>query len=159
MLQRIDLFTNFMHTILTKVVPDNLKACLRFVRHVATTNLYKVDSKYWNTIVRYRLNEMTRYQVRREETSINLTDISKQVYWVSFVFQETLYFLGFLDKIFQRQMPQGVPLSQVNGNTHVCSPFSIWVGGGEGGYLADVQESKGIAVYLVQKYWSIVLNS
>ena len=26
-----DLFTNFMHTILTKVIPDNLKACLRFV--------------------------------------------------------------------------------------------------------------------------------
>ena len=29
---QIDGFTNFMHTILTKVVPDNLKACLRFVR-------------------------------------------------------------------------------------------------------------------------------
>ena len=28
----VDLFTKFMHTILTKVVPDNLKACLRFVR-------------------------------------------------------------------------------------------------------------------------------
>ena len=27
----IDLFTNFMHTILTEVVPDNLKACPRFV--------------------------------------------------------------------------------------------------------------------------------
>ena len=30
-LNAIDLFTNFMHTILTKVVPDNLKACPRFV--------------------------------------------------------------------------------------------------------------------------------
>ena len=29
---RIDRFTNFMHTILTKVVPENLKACQRFVR-------------------------------------------------------------------------------------------------------------------------------
>ena len=29
--QQIDRFTNFMHTILTKVVPDNLKACPRFV--------------------------------------------------------------------------------------------------------------------------------
>ena len=29
----IDLFTNFMHTILTMVVLDNLKACPRFVRH------------------------------------------------------------------------------------------------------------------------------
>ena len=29
----IDQFTNFMHTILTKVVPDNLKACPRLVRH------------------------------------------------------------------------------------------------------------------------------
>ena len=28
----IDGFTNFMHIILTKVVPDNLKACPRFVR-------------------------------------------------------------------------------------------------------------------------------
>ena len=28
-----DEFTNFMHTILLKVVPDNLKACRRFVRH------------------------------------------------------------------------------------------------------------------------------
>ena len=28
----IDLFTNFMYTILIKVVPDNLKACPRFVR-------------------------------------------------------------------------------------------------------------------------------
>ena len=28
----IDQFTNFMHTILTKVVPDNLKACPRFVQ-------------------------------------------------------------------------------------------------------------------------------
>ena len=27
--QSIDLFTNFMHTILTKVVPDNLQACPR----------------------------------------------------------------------------------------------------------------------------------
>ena len=27
----IDVVTNFMHTILTKVVPDHLKACLRFV--------------------------------------------------------------------------------------------------------------------------------
>ena len=27
----MDGFTHFMHTILTKVVPDNLKACLRFV--------------------------------------------------------------------------------------------------------------------------------
>ena len=31
--QTKDGFTNFMHTILTKVVPDNLKACLRFVKH------------------------------------------------------------------------------------------------------------------------------
>ena len=30
---QIHLFTNFMHNILTKVVPDNLKACPRFVRH------------------------------------------------------------------------------------------------------------------------------
>ena len=29
--QRTDRFTNFMHTILRKVVPYNLKACLRFV--------------------------------------------------------------------------------------------------------------------------------
>ena len=29
----IDGFTHFMHTILTKVVPNNLKACLRFVWH------------------------------------------------------------------------------------------------------------------------------
>ena len=29
----IDLSTNFMHTILTKVVPDSLKACSRFIRH------------------------------------------------------------------------------------------------------------------------------
>ena len=29
----IDRFTNFMHTILRKVVPDNLKACPGFVRH------------------------------------------------------------------------------------------------------------------------------
>ena len=37
-----------------------------------------------NTIVRYRFNnEMTRYQVPREETSINLTNISEQVYSVS----------------------------------------------------------------------------
>ena len=28
----IDLLTNFMHTILTNIAPDNLKACLRFVR-------------------------------------------------------------------------------------------------------------------------------
>ena len=34
-LSQIDRFTNFMHTcsILIKVVPDNLKACLRFVQH------------------------------------------------------------------------------------------------------------------------------
>ena len=30
---QIDRFTHFMHTILTKVVPDNLKACPMFVRH------------------------------------------------------------------------------------------------------------------------------
>ena len=29
----IDLFTNCMHTIKKKVVPDNLEACPRFVRH------------------------------------------------------------------------------------------------------------------------------
>ena len=28
---KIDWFSNFMHTVLTKVVPDNLKACPRFV--------------------------------------------------------------------------------------------------------------------------------
>ena len=28
-----------------------------------------------------KVNEMTRYQVPREETSINLTNISEQVYW------------------------------------------------------------------------------
>ena len=40
----IDLFTNFMFIILTKVVPDNLKACLKF-GDVATTNVCKVDSQ------------------------------------------------------------------------------------------------------------------
>ena len=28
----LDRFTNFMHTILTKVIPDNLTACSRFLR-------------------------------------------------------------------------------------------------------------------------------
>ena len=32
LIRLIEGFTNFMQTILTKVVPDNLKACLRFVR-------------------------------------------------------------------------------------------------------------------------------
>ena len=41
----IDGFTNFMHTILTKVVPDNLKL-VQGLSDVATTNVCKVDSKY-----------------------------------------------------------------------------------------------------------------
>ena len=65
-----------MHTmILSKVVLDNLKACLRFVLMYAKW-IPSID--YWNTIV--QINEMTRYQVPREETSINLTNISEQVY-------------------------------------------------------------------------------
>ena len=39
----IDGFTNFMYTILTKVVPDNLKACLGFVRH---SNNYYMQSGF-----------------------------------------------------------------------------------------------------------------
>ena len=31
-MQSIDGFTNSMHTILTKVVPDDVKACQRFVQ-------------------------------------------------------------------------------------------------------------------------------
>ena len=37
-IRSIDLFTTFMHTILTKVVPDNLKACPKFVRHTCSNN-------------------------------------------------------------------------------------------------------------------------
>ena len=47
---KIEMFTNFMHTILTKVVPDKLKLVWG-LSDVATTNVSKVDSKYWNTII------------------------------------------------------------------------------------------------------------
>ena len=52
----------------------------RGLSDLATTNVCKVDSMYWDIIVKYRLMKMTHYQVLREETSINLTNISEQVY-------------------------------------------------------------------------------
>ena len=50
----IDMFTNVMYTILAKVAPDNLKL-VRGLSDIAKTNVCKVDSKYWNTFVRYTL--------------------------------------------------------------------------------------------------------
>ena len=41
-LQSIDGFANFMHTILTKVAPDNLKACPRFYPTEQQTNHAKL---------------------------------------------------------------------------------------------------------------------
>ena len=64
MAQPIDLFTNFMHTILTTVVQNNLKACPRFIR---CSNNYCMQSGF---------HEMTHFQAPREETSINLPNIS-----------------------------------------------------------------------------------
>ena len=65
----IDGFTNFIHTILTKVVPDNLKACPKLVW---CSNNQCMQSGF--QVVKYhclvQVNEMTRYQVPGEETSI-----------------------------------------------------------------------------------------
>ena len=53
--ETIDGFTDFMHTILTKVVHLTSWELVWGLSDVATTNVCKVDSKYWNSIVRYRL--------------------------------------------------------------------------------------------------------
>ena len=60
-----------MHTISTSVDPDNLKAGSMYKANLATTNVFKMDSKYW------KVKEMTRYQVLREDKYRNLTIISE----------------------------------------------------------------------------------
>ena len=81
-----------MHTILTKVVPDNLKA----MSEVCTTNVMQsgfqvceamTSTTHFICIFISSVNEMTRYQVPIEETSINFTNISEQVYWLIKIFQ------------------------------------------------------------------------
>ena len=57
-----------MHTILTKVVPDNLKACLRFVRH--TQLMYakwipSIDIPLLHVQCRYRLKPMDSFSMSK----------------------------------------------------------------------------------------------
>ena len=68
-----------MHIILSKVVSDNLKVCPRFVRR-SNHECMQSGFQAMKYHCKVEVNEMTHYQVLREETSIDFTNISKWVY-------------------------------------------------------------------------------